>query len=895
MKPSLNKLQKFFKLEAERGYDNHAVLGGLERILDRWEAEARADRIAEDLIQVVVERLRDYPRLATTSRAEVLEGLLRRIHRIEGEPGTAALSPIKPAPVEEPAPAPTTIEEGAGNELAETSDAILADMETAPEEMDLQSEPPSTENLASDGERVSPPPADIQKEPAALDASVEVLPGIGKRHAMTLARLGLNTLRDMLYYFPRRYDDYSKLIPINRLKAGEEVTVIATINRISVRTIKEGKSQVVEAVVSDGTGALRITWFNQIWIAKRFRPGLQVVLAGKIEQYLGRLVMNNPEPELLEQQQLSTNRIVPVYPLSAQITQRWLRRTLNQVVTYWSPRVVDPLPEEVRRSAGLMDLSTALIQAHFPDSMDALDAARHRLAFDEIFLLQLGVLRQKRAWQERTARVFEIQDKWLQSQLSRMPFPLTGAQQRAIEDIRGDLAKGRPMNRLLQGDVGSGKTVIAALGIAMVTQQGAQGALMAPTSILAEQHYNNLLKLLASNAPLYEPQAVAEQVVEQGSASSETSDAVADTEAGQIQDLPVPAEPPLKPSEIRLMVGATSELEKREIRAGLTDGSIKIVIGTHALIEDPVDFQDLHFVVIDEQHRFGVDQRAALRAKGSNPHLLVMTATPIPRSLALSIYGDLDLTLMDEMPPGRQVVSTYVLPPRERERAYNLIRSQVEKGRQIYIIYPLVEESDKSDSLAAVEEQARLQSEIFPRLKVGLLHGRMKPDEKDQVMAQFRDGLFNVLVSTTVIEVGVDVPNATVMLIEGANRFGLAQLHQLRGRVGRGPEKSYCLLIPETPDAVENERLQVMTETNDGFILAERDLEQRGPGQFLGTRQAGFSELQLASLTDVRLIENARRHAEAFFERNPDLDHPDLQLLNAALERFWGAGKGDIS
>jgi ATP-dependent DNA helicase RecG len=413
------------------------------------------------------------------------------------------------------------------------------------------------------------------------------------------------------------------------------------------------------------------------------------------------------------------------------------------------------------------------------------------------------------------------------------------------------------MNRLLQGDVGSGKTVIAALAVSMVARADAQSALMAPTSILAEQHYKSFLKILA--------------------------------------DAPQPAASLLRPEQIRIMIGATSEAEKREIRAGLADGSIKVIIGTHALIEEPVVFSNLQFVIVDEQHRFGVEQRAALRSKGENPHLLVMTATPIPRSLALTVYGDLDLSVIDEMPPGRQPVNTYVLTPRERERAYTLLQSQVEQGRQAFIIYPLVEESENSDSKAAVEEYARLQENIFPKLKLGLLHGRMRPDEKDDVMARFRDGEYHILVSTSVVEVGVDIPNATVMLIEGANRFGLAQLHQFRGRVGRGADKAYCLLIPETPDAVENERLQVMAETSDGFVLAERDLDQRGPGQFLGTRQSGYSELQLASLTDVRLIEKARHNAQAFFEQDPDLQQPEHRLLAEAVERFWGGGKGDIS
>jgi ATP-dependent DNA helicase RecG len=627
-----------------------------------------------------------------------------------------------------------------------------------------------------------------------------------------------------------------------------------------------GKLQRVEAIVTDGTGTLRVSWFNQVWIARRLNTGAHISLSGKVSQYLGRPVMDNPSWEPLEQQQLSTNRIVPVYALTAQITQRWLRRLINQVITYWAPRLPDPLPVELRRSAEIVDLHTAISQAHFPDSWEQLKTAQDRLAFDEIFLLQLGVLSQRRAWQDRTAKTFTFEPEWLDEQLGRLPYSLTGAQQKAIQDISHDLASGRPMNRLLQGDVGSGKTVVAALAIAMVTRDGSQAALMAPTSILAEQHYKSLVKLLAA-----QPQAAG----------------IDDPIAGPTDTL--------HEEQVRLMVGATPEAEKQEIRSGLADGSIKLVIGTHALIEDPVIFKDLELVVIDEQHRFGVDQRAALRSKGSSPHLLVMTATPIPRSLALTIYGDLDLSIMDEMPPGRQPVGTFVVPPRERERAYALIRNQVEQGRQAFIVYPLVEENDDSPAKAAVDEQIRLQNEIFSHLKLGLLHGRMRPDEKDQVMTDFHNGVFHILVSTTVIEVGVDVPNATVMLIEGANRFGLAQLHQLRGRVGRGADKAFCLLIPDQADEAENERLQVMTSTNDGFVLAERDLEQRGPGQFLGTRQAGYAAFQFASLTDIRLIEKARRFSQQLFEQDPGLVQPQHQLLAVAYQRAWGDSRGDIS
>jgi ATP-dependent DNA helicase RecG len=596
-----------------------------------------------------------------------------------------------------------------------------------------------------------------------------------------------------------------------------------------------------------------VTWFNQPWITQKLRKGLQIVLSGKVEQYLGRLTINSPEWEMLDRKTLHTNRIVPIYPLTTNITQRWLRSQMDQVVNYWAPRVEETLPEAVLDGADLISLSEALLQAHFPDSQDALLAARHRLAFDEIFLLQLGVIRKKQQWEERTGRNFEISEDWLEAQLGRLPFQLTGAQQRSLEDVRSDLASGRPMNRLLQGDVGSGKTVIAALAAAIIAQDGAQTALMAPTSILAEQHYKNLVNILT----------------DEGSE--------------------------LKPGQIHLMVGATPETEKEKIRGGLAEGWIKVVIGTHALIEDSVIFNDLELVIIDEQHRFGVGQRARLRAKGENPHLLVMTATPIPRSLALSVYGDLDLSVIDEMPPGRQEISTHVLTPRERERAYRLIQSQIEEGHQAFIIYPLVEESDKSEEKAAVEEHERLQKEIFSDFKLGLLHGRLRPSEKEEVMTQFRDGEFQILVSTSVVEVGVDVPNATVMLIEGAHRFGLAQLHQFRGRVGRGQEKSYCLLIPSNDEAVENERLKAMEATNDGFVLAEKDLEQRGPGDFLGTRQSGFSELKMAKLTDVMLIEKARREAIALFERDPNLEQPEHQLLGEAMQRFWQAEEGDFS
>jgi ATP-dependent DNA helicase RecG len=469
--------------------------------------------------------------------------------------------------------------------------------------------------------------------------------------------------------------------------------------------------------------------------------------------------MNNPDTESVDIENLNTNRIVPVYSLTERITQKWLRRIMKQVVEFWAPNVVDALPESVRSSARVMTLNEALMQVHFPDTQEKLKAARERLGFDEIFFLQMGVLRQKRDWKSVDARRFAVPDEWLSARIANLPFTLTSVQQSAVNDIRHDLDSGKPMNRLLQGDVGSGKTVVAAMAASMIVHNGSQAAIMSPTSILAEQHYRSFTRLLAAENGI------------------------------------------MQPGQIRLLVGDTPEPEKEVIRQGLADGSIKIVIGTHALIEDPVIFQDLQFVVIDEQHRFGVEQRAALRTKGTNPHLLVMTATPIPRSLALTLYGDLDLSIMDVMPAGRQPVSTYVLRPQERERAFTLLRGQVKDGKQGFIIYPLIEESDKIEARAAVDDYETLSKEVFHDLKLGLLHGRMRPDEKDDVMLKFRDRQYDILVSTTVVEVGVDVPNATVMIIEGADRFGLAQLHQLRGRVGRGEAQSYCLLIPTHEDA----------------------------------------------------------------------------------------------
>jgi ATP-dependent DNA helicase RecG len=837
MQPSLEKLRKFFRLEHENKYRNTAIIGGLAKMLDYWEGEARTEGVTEEVVQAVAGRLRSYEKLSPEGRAESLKGLWKRIGETYPEAGQKPKQVSKP---QGPAESPPLERKSEGE-----SRAPRPGPQAPPQPRPRPSPPPRSESV---------PGAKHSQTPAALNAQLTVLQGVGPKNAESLERLGLRTLGDMLYFFPRRYEDYTQLKPIQALMYNDVVTVLGTVQSTASRPIRGGKATIVEVVISDGTGSMRLTFFNQPWLTNRLRTGEAISVSGKIDQYLGRIVMNNPDWEPVEVENLHTNRIVPIYPLTERITQKWLRGQMNQVISYWSPAVVDALPEEIRASANLIPLGQALLQAHFPNSQEKLKAARERLGFDEIFYLQMGVMRQKRDWRALEGRCFPASDEWIEARLGDLPFTLTSAQAKALDEIRADLISSKPMNRLIQGDVGSGKTVVAALGAALVVNAGAQAAIMAPTSILAEQHYRNFVDLLAGEKGV------------------------------------------LGQDEIRLLIGDTPEDEKEAVRQGLGDGTVKIVIGTHAVIEPPLQFKDLQFVVIDEQHRFGVEQRAELRSKGTNPHLLVMTATPIPRSLALTVYGDLDLSVIDEMPAGRQPIHTHVLRPRERERAYSLIRAQIRSGNQAFIVYPLIDESEKLEARAAVDDFETLSKEIFPDLKLGLLHGRMRPGEKDETMLKFRERQFDILVSTTVVEVGVDVPNSTVMLIEGADRFGLAQLHQLRGRVGRSTAQSTCLLIPTHEDATENDRLQAMAGTTSGFELADLDLKIRGPGEFLGTRQAGFgSNLKMASITDVALIEKARLQAQALFERDPDLSQPGHALLAEAFERFWGDGSGDVS
>ncbi|MDY7039612.1 MAG: ATP-dependent DNA helicase RecG, partial [Chloroflexota bacterium] len=668
--------------------------------------------------------------------------------------------------------------------------------------------------------------------------------GISVGYAKRLARLGVHTIRDLLYLFPRHYDDYSALKTINQLDYGEEVTVIGTIWNTKVRQTRAG-GVVVNTIIADVSGTIQATWFNQPYLADKFKPGRQIVLSGKVDEYLGRLTFRSPEWEPLDQELIHTARLVPVYPLTKGISARWMRRVMKRTVDYWSKRLPDHLPSSLRERTNLPILEEAIAQIHFPDDWASQKRARQRLVFDEFFLIQMGVLRQRHIWRSQKGRALDINRELEQEFISSLPFTLTGAQQHALDEILADMQQPQPMSRLLQGDVGSGKTVVATAAMLAAVSSNAQAVLMAPTEILAEQHFRTINGLL------------------EGFSSTN------------------------HPLQIRLLTGSTPTADKKTTYEEIGNGTADIIIGTHALIQEGVEFQELGLAIVDEQHRFGVAQRGTLRSKGHNPHVLIMSATPIPRTLALTIYGDLDISVIDEMPPGRQEIKTRWMVPRERERAYAFLRSQIEQRRQAFIICPLIEESEKIEARAAVEEYERLQKHVFPDLHLGLLHGRMKSAEKEATMQAFRQGELDILVSTPVVEVGIDVPNATVMLVEGADRFGLAQLHQFRGRVGRGEQQSYCILLSESSTASSEERLRAMESIHDGFLLAQKDLELRGPGEFFGTRQSGLPDLMLAQVGDTPILEQARAEAQALFRENPDLSQPEHRLLARKLEQFW--------
>ncbi|MCU0496519.1 MAG: ATP-dependent DNA helicase RecG [Anaerolineae bacterium] len=676
-----------------------------------------------------------------------------------------------------------------------------------------------------------------------LKASVMNVKGVGPTKGQHLRKLGIETLDQLMYARPRRYDDYRRLMPIAKLLPEMRITVIGTVRKAEIHIGRNNRKDFFMEV-DDGTGMLSVLFYGQHFLVRSIRVGNQLVINGETSIFNGRIRLVNPEWEKLDVENLHNVGIIPIYPLTEGLTARTMRRLMRDAVEYWAERLPDFIPDATLERAELADLGWALKHLHFPEGWDHLHHAQQRLGFDELILLQLAILGNRREWQSKPGIALEIGDQFMDEFIEAVfPYPLTGAQRRAIEDIRRDVSQAIPMNRLLQGDVGSGKTAVALTSLIMAFANGKQAALMAPTGILAEQHYRNLTRMLERMPGEHKP-------------------------------------------TVKLLTGSLSNSERDAVYNGLAEGWIDIVIGTHALIQEGVQFNELAIVVIDEQHRFGVEQRGALRGKGTNPHVLVMTATPIPRTLALTMYADLDLSVMDEMPPGRIPVRTRIVYPVHREKIYEFIEAQLKEGRQAFVVHPLVEASDKIEAESAVEAYERLQK-VFHRYKVGLLHGKMKPAEKDDIMARFSGAEFDVLVTTSVAEVGVDVPNASVIVIEGANRFGLAQLHQFRGRVGRGGYASFCLLIPDNTNRDAMERLQALEATNDGFKLAEIDWKLRGMGDLIGTRQSGSAELRFADVITPELVQLAQREARTIYAEDPYLERPEHRLLRQRVTMLY--------
>ena len=679
-----------------------------------------------------------------------------------------------------------------------------------------------------------------------LSDSVQYVKGVGPKRVRILNKLEIETIQDLLYYFPRTHSDRSHPKPIASLLDGEYATIKGIIKARSVIRPRTGL-EIIKAAIDDGTGIAYADWYNQSYLIEYLKEGTKIAISGTVEKKYKKTEIKNFAYEIIEEgkELLNTLRIVPVYNLTEGINQKYLRTIVKRVLDEYTSSLPELLPLDIRRRNKLIKISQAINSIHFPRIIRNYQDARRRLVFDEFFLLQLGIALRKKKIEEvgkgiRYRKPGELIEKF--SKL--LPFELTSAQRRVISEIISDMQQDKPMNRLLQGDVGSGKTVVAIYALLKAIEDGYQGAIMAPTEILAQQHYLTLQELLI----------------------------------------------PLK-IRIELLIGSTSGKDKKRIRKKIEEGKVDIIIGTHTLIQEAAEFAKLGLIIIDEQHKFGVLQRATLRKKGLNPDVLVMTATPIPRTLALTVYGDLNISVLDEMPPGRKGTTTYQVPQSQRRNIYLFIENEVKKGRQAYIVYPLVSESEKMEELkAATEMQKHLQKEVFPNLKVGLIHGQMAGDDKEKIMTDFKNKKMDILVSTTVIEVGIDIPNASIMLIEDAQRFGLAQLHQLRGRIGRGEHQSYCLMFATSRTVEGERRIKVMTETGDGFQIAEEDLELRGPGEYFGTKQHGMPELKIANLLrDQRLLETARQEAFAFIKKDSRLKKPEHRLLRKSLlSKFKG-------
>ena len=714
------------------------------------------------------------------------------------------------------------------------------------------------ERMRGDSETSQAPEKDIStveflNKTKELSTPIQVMRGVGPKLATILKRKGIETVEDALYFVPRKYEDRREIKPISRVEAGKTETVLGEIVSMEVKTSKRNGKGIFEMVVGDGSGTISAKWFvyNYRYLKSQFKKGEKVILSGEIKVYRSQTEVHHPDIEVVKDldDSLNFNRIVPIYSESEGLPQKTIRKIMKEFVDRYSDSLVSAIPSYILRRHNLMELNAAIKRVHLPESDDDFlaftsgrSSAYRTIIFDEFFFLGLGLALRKRGVRVEKGIAFRTTGKVRDRLIKSLPFCLTGAQRRIIAEIEEDMKSPYPMNRLVQGDVGSGKTIVALVSASVALENGYQVSIMAPTELLAEQHFWSIHHL---------------------------------TDRLGVKTA--------------LLTGSIKKARKDEVLKAIKDRDIGIVVGTHAVIGKTVEFNKLGLVIIDEQHRFGVIQRAMLRRKGHNPDVLVMTATPIPRTLALTVYGDLDVSILDELPPGRRPITTKLYHERERLRVYEIVREEIEKGRQAYIVYPLVEESEKLDLKDATQMSEHLQRSVFPEFRVGLLHGRMNHEEKEDIMSAFKDGNLDILVSTTVVEVGIDIPNASVIVIEHAERFGLSQLHQLRGRVGRAEKPSKCILLAQygkSDDA--KRRLKVMEKTTDGFIISEEDLAIRGPGDFWGTRQSGLPDFRVANIArDLRILEDARKEAFEVIEKDPDLTDPSHRYMKEVLRERW--------
>lgn len=818
----LQILANILRLEARKGFADEVVTGGLDRFLE----------LASDELTPAVSHLPGYAAMTPDERREWAIGVMRSI----------AKSPPQDIPVSKAAAQ-------SGTRPVTSADARPKSPDTPP----TQPRRPRT------------PPAPVK---VSLMDSASRLRSVNKSHVSKLEKLGVSTVEDLLYQFPLRHLDYANIRKVSELVPGEEQTTVATLWEARV-VGQNPRRKSTQAVFGDDTGNLHVVWFNNPYVASRLKPGAKVALSGKVGVFGGRPRFQNPDYDIWREgdDSVHSGRLVPVYPLTNKLYQRTARRMAREALDAALSKVEESLPQAMLERLGFVGVREAILQMHYPDSAQHYATARSRLAFDELFVMQLAVLSRRIRWREADGVPLSADPVRLSSFVESLPFRLTGGQVKALDEILADLRESRPMSRLLQGDVGSGKTVVAAAAMLAAVFDDYQAALMAPTEVLSEQHYLSVTRMLSGG------------------------------EAPTLDENPVSLELPSlgRPVVVALLLGSMGKRAKDELHERIAAGDVDVVIGTQALIQDTVDMPRLAVAVVDEQHRFGVMQRSALRGKGARPHVLAMSATPIPRSLALTVYGDLDTSIIDELPPGRQPVRTVLVSPEQRSAAYEGLRREVAQGRQAFVVCPLVEESEAIQSRAAVEEYERLSSAVFPDLRLGLLHGRMPLREKELVLEEFQRGEFDVLVTTPVVEVGIDVPNATVMLIDGADRFGLAQLHQFRGRVGRGVHRGHCLLLADAPGEDARERLRLMERIQDGFVLAEEDLRLRGAGDYMGTRQSGLPDLRVARPTDRSLLALARLEAQRLLDDDPELEREEHSVLARRYRKLVASTPFDAS